>query len=219
MEIVSMHIRKTAGISFRKILRDVYGETLSVEYPSIKEPITEKTRVVHGHFEAYRYSSQFPEAKCITWVREPISRLRSQYLFWKYHGRKEGILGANPFMQSVISGEISFFDFCTHESMLNTYAYCFQHMTIDQFYFIGISERFTEDVITLGVLLGWPKNIEIPFWNRIEENIEADDTSALQEIQSLTLSANEEAIVRQTQKIDIDLYNHILLRRGYSPPK
>lgn len=34
---------------------------------------------ISGHFRLQRYPSQFPEADLITWVRDPVERVRSQY--------------------------------------------------------------------------------------------------------------------------------------------
>ena len=88
VEIISIHLPKTAGTSFLKSLKDNYGPRLLTTYnlPDIgiaysqgsysKIPFS-KT-VLHGHFPGYtKLKYYYPNAKIITWIRNPIDRVLS----------------------------------------------------------------------------------------------------------------------------------------------
>ena len=102
IELISVHIPKCAGTSFSTVLRKTYGESLlgdQVDQPMDPErpfqknfaawkeeqdrkPAPPGKRAIHGHFWAGKYDRQAPNAKRITWLRNPIKRLISHYFFW-----------------------------------------------------------------------------------------------------------------------------------------
>ena len=99
IEIISIHIPKTAGTSFRNILKAVYSKEQVVRidislpsektsFPSTSHPppkhLPRGCRVIHGHFryrdlaEFYKLNSDIP---IITWVRDPVERVISNYYY------------------------------------------------------------------------------------------------------------------------------------------
>ena len=89
IELISVHIPKTAGTAFRHVLTDVYGlNGVLGDYPpdSIYHPeraIDPQINVIHGHFTPSKYQGYFPQAKRIVWLRHPLFRLISEYFFAK----------------------------------------------------------------------------------------------------------------------------------------
>ena len=105
--IVSCHVSKTGGKTFRKLLRAQFGDGLHVDYgdrvgwtgPEADEwrrargvPAAIATaheqgrvRVVHGHFYASKYADAYPEAELVAFVREPVARVISNYWFLAEH--------------------------------------------------------------------------------------------------------------------------------------
>jgi hypothetical protein len=102
---VSVHVPKTAGTSFRNFLESIFGEQLLLDYRSkpldvgyearaignsvqdtatyqdIHERLKRADVCVHGHFFPAKYLSVFPDAKLISWVREPAQRLINARFF------------------------------------------------------------------------------------------------------------------------------------------
>lgn len=101
MMIVSMHVPKTAGTSFRlrleaacgsRLLCD-YGDWLEITTPEAiarREARAKATRgrrdqllhdydVIHGHFVADKYMALFPNARFITFFRDPCQHAISGY--------------------------------------------------------------------------------------------------------------------------------------------
>lgn len=85
---VSVHIYRTAGNTFGEYLREVFGnkhyfndyEKFPAQYVQIPE---DKDVCIHGHIEADKYEDRFPNAHLITWVRNPLQRIISNYIWWQ----------------------------------------------------------------------------------------------------------------------------------------
>jgi len=160
IQLISIHIPKTAGRSFHRILCDVYGEryVLNVlrkdyEIPGrrVSELVTPEMRVIHGHF---RYSDirdiveggNFP---IVTWLRDPVERVISNYYFFIRRVRS----GAVP--QSMHRSEETLLDYARLEGSRNRMAEFLRGLALEDIYFIGITEHFSEDVRYLADMLGW----------------------------------------------------------------
>lgn len=84
--LLSVHIPKTAGVSFRKILAQLYGPGFVLHYwemtdafGNVVAEVPPDTTCIHGHFAADVHAHRFPEAQLITWVRNPVERVASSY--------------------------------------------------------------------------------------------------------------------------------------------
>ncbi len=91
VEIISVHVPKTAGTTFKKVLQQIYtDQEIFFDYPH-RGPLHNKmlakdsanVRVIHGHFPANKYELKFPKARKIIWLRNPIIRLISHYFLEK----------------------------------------------------------------------------------------------------------------------------------------
>ncbi len=87
MEITtSVHVYRTAGNTFGGYLRQVFGikyyfndyERYPAQYVQVPE---DKDVCIHGHMEADKYKDRFPNAHLITWVRNPLQRIISNYIW------------------------------------------------------------------------------------------------------------------------------------------
>lgn len=159
--IISVHIPRTAGSSFRAYLRqhphirlvEDYGDPILV--PSIirnnyarfgkkKTISTETVDCLHGHFLPFKYRTFIdqPDVHFITWLRDPAQRLLSQYHFCFLSDKK---VDKSPFQNRVVREEWTFEQFYSHPRLRNLYAKFFWGFPIDQFEFIGIVEHYEED--------------------------------------------------------------------------
>ena len=97
IELISVHLPKTAGTSFRKILQSHFGWRLLVLYGGFGSPGHFQKRLlrrpwiraVHGHFPVKMFHDLNPTAKTVIWLRQPVERIISYYHFWldlKPHG-------------------------------------------------------------------------------------------------------------------------------------
>ena len=91
IELISVHIPKAAGTSFKWVLKHHYGDHLLQLYNPYKSGIDflkiaekhPKALAIHGHFRFKPFREKYPNAKSIIWMRHPVERLISQYYYWR----------------------------------------------------------------------------------------------------------------------------------------
>lgn len=103
--IISIHIPKTAGTSFQLGLKQKFGDRLLHDYTDLplsdsasdrwrrlrsrlavsrrRDDLRRSYDVIHGHFIASKYSSLTHDAAFCVFVRDPVTRVISQYKYWQ----------------------------------------------------------------------------------------------------------------------------------------
>ncbi len=164
MTIISLHLPKTAGTSFKTSLSDHFGARYRDDYAdqAISKTPFERCRqalwrsipiaakglegvsCVHGHFlpVKYRPLGLRQNLTFITWMREPLARLVSHYHYWQASYDPDT---AAPHHRQVIEQRWSLEAFCLSEKFRNIYAKYLWHFPLEHFAFIGISEHYEED--------------------------------------------------------------------------
>lgn len=162
--IISVHIPRTAGSSFRAYLRESpdinlvgdYGSPIMVpaiirnayaSFGRLKQwlkPLDTSIDCLHGHFLPVKYKGYIdkPEVKFITWLREPADRIRSQY---DYCFQSNKAVDKSPFQNKVARQSWSFEAFYTSRQMRNLYTKFLWKFPIENMDFIGIVEHYEED--------------------------------------------------------------------------
>jgi hypothetical protein len=161
--LISVHLPKTAGTSFRASLEKHFGSSLKADYQDI--PINlptwkrnsmalcnavshtfndfSGTECIHGHFLPVKY--RLLEIKrpltYVTWLRNPVERVISHYYFWKTH--LPPVLP--PLHAKMVREEWTLERFCLGTEMKNLYHQFLWGFPIEKFIFIGITENYAED--------------------------------------------------------------------------
>jgi len=223
--IISVHVPKTAGTTFKKVLQKVYTEEeIFFDYPHrglIRNRMLTQDRanikVIHGHFPGNKYEGKYPAAKKIIWLRNPIERLISHYFFWKSWQTltsSETECAASldfPYKKEKSSGKkdekLTIIQFAEKPEMQNLLAINFiKNQKLTDFYFIGIQERFEEDIAQLRHLLNWP-HIELESKNK---NPYPEYNALLQQLLSQKETIAKIAALNQQ---DLELYREALSLR------
>jgi len=159
--IISMHLPKTGGSSFRQYLESIYGQSLRCLY-SVEETdplkvdsleLPPDTRCLHGHFQADAFDRQLPGALKISWLRDPVERVVSSYFQFQ---RSPESAGESDFNARVFREGWSLMDFARTEEMRDHVLWHFNAVPLDEFFFIGITERFDESLRLFCHLIGRP---------------------------------------------------------------
>jgi hypothetical protein len=225
VELISVHIPKTAGVSFRNLLKTVYGEGAVVfDYAdrvldpaalchvdraawerTVRDPLIARLeaepalRVVHGHFAAGKYFARFPAARRIVWLREPVARLVSHYQYWR--GLPHAGHGLH---RRLLEENLSLEEFASLDPMRDCMSRLFlDGAALEDFDFVGLQEHFDEDLAAATTLFGWPP-LEALVENRTGSSAE-------------TLTALDPAARRRLEDLnpaDMDLYRLGLKLRG-----
>jgi hypothetical protein len=162
--MISVHLPKTAGTSFRATLEDHFGTGLRSDYDDIPlhKGVAERNLAglegavsnflknfddvacIHGHFLPLKYLllRDRKPLQFVTWVRHPIDRLLSHYEFWM---REYNASAAGPLHRSVVTEEWSLERFCLSEELRDVYSKFLWAFPLEYFDFIGIFEHYAED--------------------------------------------------------------------------
>ncbi len=224
--IISVHIPKTGGISFKEILQNGYGKKIVSDNTYLKAPTPFERQFairthrikrcvytlrgiecIHGHFMPFKYSAflQDSDVQFITWLRDPAERIISHYYYWK---RTPNI---NPGLlrRRVEAENWSLEKFCLSEELRNRCAQYLQNFPIENFEFIGITEHYEEDA-TYFMERYFKKNINqvIPKANtnpdksgKYAEKISPDFLKELQEFHAEDYALYRYALQKRAERV------------------
>ncbi|HEY1764120.1 MAG TPA: sulfotransferase family 2 domain-containing protein [Opitutaceae bacterium] len=146
--IVSVHVPKSAGTSFRRVLDEVCGARIWYNYGTIFSRAQAKadlvptgTRFIHGHFLADAFDDLFPERSLVTWVRDPVERLLSNY----HHFLRSPDM-RDDCCRALHEQKLNLRQFADLEFMRNYTGHYLANKPVEAFAFIGVAERFEESI-------------------------------------------------------------------------
>ena len=210
VELVSLHIPKTCGTSFRNTLKAVYGnkavKRLDInnnllkidEKIYVKSSLKSNVKVIHGHF---KFNSVFEKIELlettpvIVWLRDPVERVISNYFYLKKiiqekikPSDNDGNLGDRMLKSLTEYAEV--------KQNRNRISKFLTGANLEDLFFIGIVENYENDLAKLSELLNWKK---YPI-------LKHNQTSKIKPI----VSMEEKALIRSLNENDIKLYNTAL---------
>lgn len=202
--LISVHIPKCAGTSFRHILREVYGDALWLNYAgcfareqATADKIPAGTTCIHGHFLADTFDDIVPERRLITWVRDPVERVVSNY----HHFLRSPDL-RDTCCRRLIEEKLTLRQFAELDWMRNLMTRYLAGRPLETFAFVGVAERFDESM----ALFATQFRCEIP-GSLPRVNVNPGRSSP-----SYELSAADRAYLRSLNERDAALYDHAVRR-------
>jgi len=220
---ISVHVPKTAGTSFKNFLESIFGEQLLLDYRSKPLDVNYEARAidnlesdvasyreihqrlesgdvcVHGHFFPAKYLSVFPNAKLISWVREPAQRLMSHYQYWRQNPQPN-----HEIARMVVEEDLSFTEFCELELMQNINSRFFGDLRARRFGSVGVVERYESSLEGLCSQYNWP----FP----LGPSVEMARKNPVKTASEYPLSATDIKRVKQLNALDYSLYEEMLCR-------
>jgi Sulfotransferase family len=153
IELISIHIPKTAGSTFGHIfLKKIYDSSqifYDYEFVSLEKTtrkLSDEIKVIHGHFPAQKYYDHFlvSDYRYVVWLRHPFSMLISWYFFWLsppngqvYDDRHKEFLDR----------KMSFREFLNMPYTRNGFSdFYLSGVNLKDLYFCGVQEFFLEDL-------------------------------------------------------------------------
>jgi hypothetical protein len=162
--MISVHLPKTGGTSFRKLLENRFGKGLRTIYGEKPFNLTREQRYakaladahaerdaahdgvqcIHGHFLPARFLllRERRNLVFVTWMRHPVDRLVSDYRFTLRH---YDAATAPPFQKRILTEEWSFERYALCEELRDFYSQFLWAFPLEYFNFIGIAEHSAED--------------------------------------------------------------------------
>lgn len=215
LQLISIHIPKTAGTSFRNTLRAVYGakavirldigliwqETMIDEAVYTEAEIPRGVAVVHGHFSYAALRDRFPVdtgIPVITWLRDPVERVISNYFYLAKRLAEE--LNEEARGLNILSRmQRSLTEYARCEAARNRMSKFLSGISLEELRFAGLVEHYDEDLSRLAGIMGWT---DVPAFNH---NQTGRDTSLV--------SDEEIAEIRALNAEDVALYERAVQLR------
>lgn len=170
LKLVSIHIPKTAGTSFRNTLKEVYqaekvirldinllDEVIHIdEQLWRKKKLASEVEVAHGHFSPFLFEKLFRTSPTpfITWLRHPVERVISNFYYLEKRLQEE--LDEKSKGLNILSKmQRTLMEYAADPLNQNRMAKFLHGKPLDDFAFVGIQEHYLEDLHYLGKQLGW----------------------------------------------------------------
>lgn len=171
LQLLSLHVPKTGGTSFRNTLKTIYGEAsvgrldvnkrdqVEIDQQAISPAAAIPHPVLHGHLKWNQWQQWFqPPAgvRVITWLRDPVARVTSQYSYLVEVLERE--LDEPGKGLNILSKLMKTFpEFIRNPEVQNIQAKYFTPLILDRFVdFVGVLEHREADLANLAQRLSWP---------------------------------------------------------------
>lgn len=215
LSLVSLHIPKTAGTSFRQVLQSVYGDQLcKVDIRNdqlfinnklfVGDKLPSATNVIHGHFYYQQLSKAIAlpaDIRVVTWLRDPVERVISNYYYLSRRLAEE-LQEEQKGLNIRMKMQRSLLEFAASPFARNRMSKFLAGVTLEELFFVGIVEEYAADMARLRDRLRWPP-VEIAIEN---------STGAAR----LEVDADTRAKIAALNTEDIALYEHALALRKAS---
>jgi hypothetical protein len=160
-----------------------------------------KASCVHGHLDISQYLKYHPKL-LVTFLRDPVERIISYYLFLKAHNPDSIMLSKIVNDPDVSAGIVNFAKIFSHD-----YHHWFSGVDLDRFDYVGIVERYDDSINSINDLIGYSGS-EISS-TRINVSPSRINVSPSPDIKNNLLNDNSiVSVIKDICSDDIDIYNY-----------
>ena len=215
--LVSVHLRKCGGTTFSTSLQKHYGTRLLLDYgdelgsswpssvrkrsASLLQVNHERDHIetcfdaVHGHFDPRKYSCIRGEKQLISFVRNPIQRVLSNYFYLK-----RTVIREHP--DHYVVGKLGFTleEYVRYPDARNVQSKGLGPRAINTYAFLGLTERMKTSLLELNSQLG------LSLLLSDDENV---NPSADREYD---ISDRMKKLIRKNNRQDLSLYGSVEAR-------
>ncbi len=214
IKLLSIHIPKTGGTSFYEVLQQAYGPAVSKSFKrrdyfaavkmhsNLEASLAKEIRVLHGHFyyDEIRTIHEKYDSKVICWLRDPVERVISNFLFFKA-GLQNPSRNVENYQKNKHRVDETLLEYAQKEENRNRMAAFLNGIELEELFFIGFLSSFEEDLNRLGQKLSWPaiKSKRLNSGNTTQRNDFQNNKELYQSLAEL--NDRDVAIYKRAKKI------------------
>jgi len=210
--ILSIHVPKAAGNSFRELLKAKFGERMlgdygdwaGFDYPEANERRLKRTRemrlrgpelrekydVIHGHFVADKYEGLFPDPKYLAFFRDPYQQAVAHYYFLLRNPQRD-----HPEERIFHENKMTLQDYLRWDAFKNHTSQYLGNVPIDAFTMVGMSSEFPRSLALFRSIF------DCDLGEQTFANVNEERQGSEYEIDAETRKA-----VEKNRPLDIELY-------------
>lgn len=210
--ILSIHVPKAAGNSFREALMTSFGDRILRDYgdwAGFDEPganlrralrteamrarrneLLEKYDVIHGHFIADKYIGLFPVEDFIAFIRDPYQQVLAHYHFLRRNPQRD-----HPEVKIFHENRMNELEYIEWGAFRNHQSQFLGSLCVDDLAFVGLSSQYARSLELFKSVFGYDLGPE-----RFE-NVNSELASNLYHVE-----ADVRAAVNKYRAADIELY-------------
>ncbi len=216
LELVSIHIPKTAGHSFKGVLTSEFGKENVLHANALQgyfkiiggnrllmgidtlERICQNYRVIHGHFTFREIETIYDNFRPLlfAWVRDPVERVISYYNYVLRQKliEKKYVVG--------FEGNPALLDYARKKNARNVMSRFLEGIDLEEIDFLGVFEYIQEEIEHLSNMMGWGK-----------VTLEHKNKSEVIRKKRPPVSEEEKRIIRDLNEEDVEIYERALILR------
>lgn len=210
--IVSIHMPKTAGMTFGELLGRAFKQRLMLDYEdhaafrspealaqcaanaarmrARRDELIAAYDVIHGHFVADKYAGLFPDGRFIAFFRDPYHQAISHYRFLQRTTHLP-----HPVVGAFHDAKMTPAEFICWEATKNPQAMLLGRVPLDDLAMVGLQEEFPRSLALFKATFGHP--LEGSVFNNIDPSRDEGDGA---------IDAETRKLIEVHRAEDIDLY-------------
>jgi len=216
IELISIHIPKTAGSSFFQLLKKVYGKESVIKLNAL-EPGSDMSfdhtrdtgtaKVIHGHIRISQLEDVIRknDPRIITWLRNPVDRVISNYYF-----SMQRIREGKAVERKSNTIDYSLLEYAALDENRNKASWFLEGMRLEELFFVGLYEEFISDIARLANMSGWTAAYKVPHRKSSSTFIENNDCTT----QFRDINTEMKKEIAALNSIDVALYEEALRLRN-----
>lgn len=172
VHLLSIHVPKTAGTSFYRLLQANYPDTISASLrrehlfdmkekeQNLASYLPPSVEVVHGHVTIQEAMPliQRDQPRLIAFLRDPVDRVISNYCYFIDLLRHPEQQQQNPEVYELNKHRLneSIYEYAAMEENRNVMSDFLKGVPLSDFFFVGLQSSYADDVQWLADALHWP---------------------------------------------------------------
>ncbi|MEO9169944.1 MAG: hypothetical protein ABI278_02090 [Candidatus Aquilonibacter sp.] len=210
--LLSIHVPKAAGNSFREALMRRFGDRVMLDYgdwagfntPEVnerrrgredamrarKDELAQKYDVIHGHFIADKYDGLFPIQEYSAFFRDPYQQVLAHYHFLARNPQRE-----HPEARMFHEQKMSVLEYIEWGAFRDHQSQFLGKLSIDDLAFVGLSSEYPRSLEMFAAIFGHDLGPEI------FENVNNERTA-----EGYPVTDAVRAAVQKYRAADLELY-------------